>query len=245
MTPNFPKNESVLSWGPFSLSLEEKAWQHLVDCFDDIVIVALFGAEDRVTMSYKNELFSDFLKSMGRRDDFEKYLRGNDCNGRYVFDSFSSIAIFARPAFLYLFDNPSSELVKEDALLPVEKARSFGPATSKWLSTRPGDTIKEKISPKNKIRTTITKFSINTKENQQMRYLYESLFWIMGSKVMNAKCQNCHKKDCLIKKQYDDLDSLFLAKSKKRSNHSQTTSLFLMLIIRQYGIVPNISPKPI
>lgn len=210
MIPDFPKNESVLSWTNLSLNKTEQSWNLLISWIDDFVNSTMFGFEDKISMNYKNELFSSFILRVNERFHLENDIKQDSCNTRFIFNSFSTICLFSINSFKTIFKNPSTELRRITKLVPVSKANRFTSKTTMWLAKRPGLTIKDKISPKNNILTEITIFSKDTKENREALYLFENLYWVLGANIYNCSCANCKNDSCKkIKKYYELVKSLF------------------------------------
>ena len=104
-----------------------------------------------------------------------------------VLDDFMQIAEFSFSAIKHLVDNPSHNLIRQESNLPVNKAKRVDGKVMQWLARRPGATVKEKIAPEFKVRTTKTVFSVNTKENQELKYLYKVLQHAIRVRIKRIK----------------------------------------------------------
>lgn len=166
---------------------------HFINC-------ALQGHRELSTGKGLTMLYSDFLLALS--DEFKKTMqaRGSCClNGEgetiaeiTVFDDFFRIAEFAFPAIKAIIQNPNREIKKVEVKLPAAKVAAFTGKTMRWMANRPGRTVAEKISPENKIMTTKTVLSVDTKENKEMMYLYKNLYNIISSRLTGTRCETCN-----------------------------------------------------
>ena len=167
---------------------------HFINC-------ALHGHRELSTGECLTMPYSEFLSSL--TDEFEKTMRtrmdcvfnsfGNERNEIVVFDDFFRIADFAYNAIKNIIQNPSRQIKKVEVKLPAARASSFTGKTMQWMSKRPGRTIAEKISPENKILTTKTVFSVDTKENRELMYLFKHLYEIISTRLSATQCMACTK----------------------------------------------------
>jgi predicted XRE-type DNA-binding protein len=68
-----------------------------------------------------------------------------------------------------------------------------------WMSKRPGRSALEKIAPENKVLTSVTHFTTDTKENQESIYLYDILYDIIRERLKENNCLSCeHAEECGI-----------------------------------------------
>lgn len=149
-----------------------------------------------LTMPYSeflSDLADEFEKTMHVRKDCVHNISGDERSEIAVFDDFFRIADFAYIAIKNIIQNPSRQIKKVEVKLPAARASSFTGKTMQWMSKRPGRTIAEKISPENKILTTKTVFSVDTKENRELMYLFKHLYEIISTRLSATQCMNCNK----------------------------------------------------
>ena len=121
--------------------------------------------------------YSDFLNKV--REAFEDIIEQSSLcqNNIVIFDDFIRIADYGYAAIKEIVNKPSTHLEKETCKVHVQKATGMGIKTMKWMAERPGRTVQEKVSPQNKVLTTKTVFSADTKENREFMYMYKILNW--------------------------------------------------------------------
>ena len=105
---------------------------------------------------------------------------------------------------------------KETCKVHVQKATGMGIKTMKWMAERPGRTVQEKVSPQNKVLTTKTVFSADTKENREFMYMYKILHEAILARLTNSECRNCKNNDCKYKLWITKINKLFSMNSKIR-----------------------------
>lgn len=135
--------------------------------------------------------FTTFIERL--RQAFEATInRENVCGNILVFDDFIRIADFSYAAIQEILMNPSTHIKKVDTKVLANRASGFSGKTMRWMAQRPGRTIEEKISPENKVLTTKTVFSTDTKENKEFMYLYKILHEAIVERIKDTKCQSCN-----------------------------------------------------
>lgn len=143
-----------------------------------------------VTLQYSRfieQLYSAYSQTKQKRD----------CGQTALFDGLLLIAEYAYTAVKNIVNNPSRVIAKVEVKMPVSRAADFGNKTMRWLACRPGRDIAEKISPTNKVLTTKTVFSVDTKENRELMFLVKRLNEIISSKFSVTACATCNKQfDC-------------------------------------------------
>lgn len=110
-----------------------------------------------------------------------------------LFDGLMRIADYAYVAIKNIVNNPSKTIAKVDVKVLASRATGFGNKTMRWLSERPGLIITEKIAPENKVLTTKTVFTLDTKENREFMYLYKRLHEIVSTRLVDSACAECNR----------------------------------------------------
>ena len=119
-----------------------------------------------------------------------------------LYEDFIRIAEFANKAIKNIVNNPSREIKKIEVKLPATRVAGFTNRTMRWLATRPGRTVAEKISPENKVLTTKTVFSVDTKENRELMYLYRNLYEVILLHLSRTKCYQCNNHGVSCKREW-------------------------------------------
>lgn len=159
---------------------------HILNC-------ALTGDRERSSGKCLTIQYTYFLHRL--HDAFEgTVIQTMNCSNILVFDDFIRIADFSFAAIKEILVNPSTRIQKVDTKMLANRARGFGTKTMQWMSQRPGRTIEEKISPENKVLTTKTIFTTDTKENREFMYLYRILYDAIVVRTKNTGCLHCNKK---------------------------------------------------
>lgn len=202
----FPKVEYIISNKQEKLNKEQVGWYKLLALRESVLNLSI---KDFVGLDKDNsqEIYvSSFLDSIFF--NIEKYLF-DECDKPLLFDDFVYIASVATKALKAIIENPSTKLIKVEEQVKYNKITNSGIKTMQWLAKRPGSTITEKISPKNKVLTVSTKFSVDTKENEASMYLYDVLYRILGSRLFDSKCKTCKNISCNQKKSFEELLRLY------------------------------------
>lgn len=215
MNIEFPKVEYIISNKQEKLNKEQVGWYKLLSLRESILNLAI---KDYVGLTKDNcpEIYvSSFLDSL--YFNVQKYLF-QECENSLLFDDFVYIASVAAKALKAIVEKPSTKLIKVDEQVKYNKITNSGIKTMQWLAKKPGATIVEKISPKNKVLTVSTKFSVDTKENEASMYLYDVLYKILGSRLFKAECRNCKRADCQQKKTFEELLRLYTLNTSIRQS---------------------------
>ncbi len=157
------------------------------------VINSALTSDDRERSSGKclPMQFTTFLSKL--KTAFEAtVIQENTCGDILIFDDFIRIADFSYAAIQEIVAKPSTHIEKVDTKIHANRASGFGSKTMQWMAQRPGRTIEEKISPENKVLTTKTVFSADTKENREFMYLYKVLHEAVMERIKDTKCQECN-----------------------------------------------------
>lgn len=160
--------------------------------------------------------YSDFLNKV--REAFEDTIvQSTLCqNNIVIFDDFIRIADYGYAAIKEIVNKPSTHLEKETCKVHVQKATGMGIKTMKWMAERPGRTVQEKVSPQNKVLTTKTVFSADTKENREFMYMYKILHEAILARLTNSECRNCKNNECKYNVWITKINKLFSMNSKIR-----------------------------
>lgn len=160
--------------------------------------------------------YSDFLNKVREAFD-DTIVQASLCqNNIVIFDDFIRIADYGYAAIKEIVNKPSTHLEKETCKVHVQKATGMGIKTMKWMAERPGRTVQEKVSPQNKVLTTKTVFSADTKENREFMYMYKILHEAILARLTNSECRNCKISDCKYNVWITKINKLFSMNSKIR-----------------------------
>lgn len=190
----------LVSNGANKLPIEQRVRYELIRNVEHIVNSALVGKREISTGRCTTLQYSEFIELV-----YGAYVSSagemNECcadGGKLVLlDNLMRIADFAYAAIKNIVNNPSRTIKKVEVKVPSSRAKNFGSQTTRWLSGRPGLTIAEKLAPDNKILTTKTVFTVDTKENREFMYLYKRVNEIVGTRFVGTECAQCVKyHDC-------------------------------------------------
>ncbi len=181
------------------MDLTQQSYYDIMLKVNHVVNCALKDDRERSTGECMPMQFTSFLKKIGQA--YESTLIQKDkCGSFVIFDDFIRIAAYGYDAIKEIVKNPSTHIEKVPTKMLANKATGFGTKTMRWMSQRPGRTIQEKISPENKVLTTKTVFSADTKENRELMYLYRIIHEAIAVRVHNTKCEKCPiQNDCEYK----------------------------------------------
>lgn len=160
--------------------------------------------------------YSAFLDKI-RKAFEDTIIQSDQCqNNIVIFDDFIRIADYGYAAIKEIVNSPSTHLEKMACKVHVQKATGMGIKTMKWIAERPGRTVQEKVSPQNKVLTTKTVFSADTKENREFMYMYKILHEAILARLTNTECRNCKNNDCKYNVWITKINKLFSMSSKIR-----------------------------
>ncbi len=128
----------------------------------------------------KNTVLSDYSQNYLFR--FEKLMSSCDCVLGYINDDIHDYYSFSSSHLQKILNNPKNKIVKEKQLIRKEKLKTIDSNTFKWLGTKPGSTIKEKLANSSKILSTVKRFSNDTKENQVTKTYFKQIYNLMLAK---------------------------------------------------------------
>ena len=209
------RTENMSSW--------QETRYRIMQGVNHVVNVAMDGHRELSTGKCLKMQYSDFLSLI--TDAFEKTLAdGRRCIAEEtddkkadlaLYEDFIRIAEFANKAIKNIINNPSREIKKIEVKLPAARAAGFTNRTMRWLATRPGRSVAEKISPENKVLTTKTVFSVDTKENRELMYLYRNLYEIILSHLKSTKCYKCNNYEVRCSRKWiGDMQKMLMAYSR-------------------------------
>lgn len=206
MAIEFPKIDYLLSNKMEKLSKEQLLWSELLTLHESIINSAI---KDYVGLEKDNcqeMYFSVFLDSLYY--EIQPYLFGK-CKNKFLFDDFIFVASVAGKAIKAIVTNPSTRIIKVDEQKKYNKITNVGIKTMQWLAKRQGGTIREKISPQNKVLTVSTKFTVDTKENEASMYLYNIIYRIIASRLFGSECKRCETKNCKNKRLLEEMLKIY------------------------------------
>ena len=100
-------------------------------------------------------------------------------------DILSHILNGVEEALKRIRSNMREKLVRENILMPVHKARELSSYGLNWLSRKPGNTIKEKLSGINSIMAVERRMSLDTGENRLVLAFLRAVGELLEAKVEN------------------------------------------------------------
>jgi len=193
MNENFLTKDALFHNRTETMTLEQQCRFDVMLLINHVINCALTDDRERSSGKCLDIQFTYFLSKL--RQSFETTVdRCEVCKNILIFDDFIRIADFCFAATKEIVNNPSTHIEKVDTKMLANKVNGFGTKTMRWMSQRPGRTIQEKISPDNKVLTSKTIFSPNTKENQEFMYLYRILHEAVADRSKDSVCQYCNKR---------------------------------------------------
>ena len=123
--------------------------------------------------SVKNVELADYSSNYISR--FMNLMNSSDYVLGFVHDDIYDLYIFSKPHLQKILNVPKTKIVKEKKLIRKEKLKSIDANTFKWLGTKPGISIQEKLSNTSKVMSTVKRFSYNTKENQVAKSYFKKM----------------------------------------------------------------------
>lgn len=161
---------------------------HIINC------ALVTGGRERASGKCLDMQFTTFIEQIAKAFD-DTINTQSKCDNPLVFDDFIRIADFSYTAMKEIVAKPSTQIKKVETKTQANRATRFGSKTMQWMSHRPGRTIEEKISPENKVMTTKTVFSADTKENRHFMYLYKVLREAVIARMTETQCHQCASRE--------------------------------------------------
>lgn len=178
------------SWNENSLSPEQFQYYSFLNHIDGLFNLAMYPWMDMVKGENQNILLSKMCRRFADIYDLETSEKCSE-GKRFSYGDYSQIAHFIYPSIKSIIESPNKEIMKVEMKVKAEKFRETTSKTIMWLSKRPGIDIHEKISPDNKIQTSVRKFTADTKENQASVYLCNELIPTLESEFTRSECLTC------------------------------------------------------
>lgn len=100
-------------------------------------------------------------------------------------DALSYILLRCNEAFSHIVSNMRDKIIRENTMMPVQKAREIDSAGMNWLCRRPGTTIREKLAGTHSLLAVKRRMSLDTGENRLLLSMSQ-----MTEKLINAKIDN-------------------------------------------------------
>ena len=97
-------------------------------------------------------------------------------------DALSYILYRCNSAFAHILNNMRDKIVRENVMMPVQKAREIDSAGIYWLCRRPGNTVREKLSGTRSLLAVKRRMSLDTGENRLLLSMSR-----MAKSMINAK----------------------------------------------------------
>ncbi len=190
--PEMPKKDFLLHNKVKLLTEDQRLWWDAMVRLNDVLSLTMRNHVERTTGLYLPMLFTEFLDCLYQVTHTERL-----CGQEFVFDEFINIATFSVPALKHIVSSPSTRIVKHAEKVHVLSLRQTSSSTMQWMAKRPGRTVQEKIAPQNKVMTSVTHFSADTKENREAMYLYNILHDLVRERLTDVHCLTCEKaKQC-------------------------------------------------
>lgn len=184
--PEFPKKEFLLHNLAEELSDEQQVWWDAMVRLSDIISLTMQNSIERTSGKYLPMLFTEFLERL-----YGVVTIRRRCGKDFIFDDFVSIATFSVSALKHIVSSPSTQIEKRAEKVLVSQLHRTSSKTMQWMAKRPGRSVLEKIAPENKVMTSVTHFTADTKENRESLYLYNILHDIVRERVEDTDCLSC------------------------------------------------------
>ena len=184
--PEFPNKEFLLHNKAEVLTDEQRIWWDAMVRFSDILSLTMQNSMERTSGRYLSMLFTEFLEKLYRVISVRR-----KCGKDFIFDDFVNIAVYSVSALKHIVSSPSKRIEKRSEKVLVSQLRHTSSKTMQWMAKRPGRSALEKIAPENKVMTSVTRFSADTKENRESLYLYDILHDIIQDRIHDTDCLSC------------------------------------------------------
>lgn len=136
--------------------------------------------------------FFDLIEKASRKYNFSK---ADQDNLTHIIDDFEN-------AFRAITKNINEKIVRENKVMPVSKAKEINSASINWLSQKPGETVRQKLSNGYKILAVNRYSSLDTSENRVFKALVLILEEYLANKIEKMPCENV---TCQEKELYEDI----------------------------------------
>ena len=194
MNENFLTKDALFHNRTETMSIEQQCRFDTMLLINHIINCSLTDDRERSSGKCLYIQFTYFLSRL--RNAFETTIRQyNSCSNIMIFDDFIRIADYCFEATKEIVARPSTHIEKVDTKMLANKVNGFGTKTMRWMAQRPGRTIREKIPADNKVLTSKTVFSTDTKENREFMYLYRILYDAVTERSNDTNCRHCNKRD--------------------------------------------------
>ena len=218
MTVEFPQIDQIIH-----ASLEEDAYSQreyvrLMNQCNNFINLTFQEYLDRISREYNQESIIDILSMV----NIVLKEQAEECqDNKIIYDDFVKNASLVSQSLKKIINSPSRRLIKVEKSVPANRVTQFDSKTMTWLSRRSGETIEEKISPRNVIPTKVTYFTADTVENRHTMYLFDILYDYLYEKVYpegkDMPCENCPNKEKKCYELYDKLKTILLLKQKVKT----------------------------
>lgn len=213
MMVTFPQIDDIIHGNVEKLDYVQREYLSLLNKSIHFINSTFDGLVDRISRNYESVSLIKLLELVSKTLHIEE----TQCQNEITYDDFVKNAIIVSTALKKIINSPSKRLVKVEKYIPAINVTYFDTKTMTWLSRRPGVSIEEKISPKNKIPTRVTQFTMDTPENRHTMYLYDVLYDNLYGKVYpNGKyrCENCPKINLNCAERTEKLNTILMFKNK-------------------------------
>ena len=186
MSVEFPYSDWLMHNQLEQLTPAQRSRYDAMVQLSDLLNRTVAGATERTTGRCQPMLFTAFLDRL-----YRAVMEQDSCEHQLLIDDFVRIARFSLPAVKHIINSPSTRLEKNAEKVSLPKLRQTTADTMRWMARRPGRSAAEKIAPQNKVLTKVTHFSANTRENQELMYLYKILYDVIRVRTAHAPCADC------------------------------------------------------
>lgn len=105
----------------------------------------------------------------------------------FPLDNILQIGYYIEKSLKKILFNPKFKIEKQEVSVHYSKIKTLDPKALRWLGTQPGRTIREKLGNSEKIRTRMSRYSYNTKENIVVSQFVNLILGILKKKVEKYK----------------------------------------------------------
>lgn len=196
VAPEFPRIEYILNNETEKCSSEQIEWYNLLRLVDSFyfLINDKCNLIQRTQDGYNNTTLTNYLNTLA-------LVAGIGCDrpNHFRHDELTKAAEESTQALNNIVMNPRTKLFREPCKLHISKVREITPQTVEWLAQRPQEEFADKIKPSYTVLTHKVVFSMNTIENQTLKYYYSRLYKYISAMLEDTDCVTCEKaEECEI-----------------------------------------------
>ena len=215
-----------------------------IETEEGFILETLRTVEDIENRSVDKDVYTNKNIPSLVSDCFENLRKYMDERGNVLVfpkDEIIQIALYVEKVVKKILNNPKFKIEKVESMLHFSRVRNLDSKSMIWLSKQPGRTLREKIGTKEKIRTKISRYSYQTKENAAVVALLDIILPILRKRIeknetkfkegLDAEYHNLCKHYLDIKRRYRNSD-LYEVVGKFDNNPNNT-----LINDRNYSVI--------